>query len=118
MYIYQKKTVSFAEGRISGSSVFARLGNDGSPNSSGGESPLNLSTLAAKLEAANYESKYGSKVDKKGATPTQTKVTVTGLGKLVVSSSSAEVIASTILTDVSLSQCNNTISRIKVTRMN
>ena len=85
-------TFFFAEGRISGSNVFARLGNDGSPNSSGGESPLNLSTLAAKLEAAKYESKYGSKVDRKCATPTQTKVTVTGLGKLVVSSSSAEVI--------------------------
>ena len=83
--------IVITEGRISGASVFARLGNDESPGSSGSDSPINLSSLTAKLEAAKYESKYGSKVDRKKATQTQTKVTVTGLGKILVSSSSAEV---------------------------
>ncbi len=70
--------------------MFARLGSNGN-TPPGTESPVNLSTLNAKLEAAKYESKYGGVVDRKKATPTQTKVTVTGLGKLVVSSSQADV---------------------------
>ncbi len=67
--------------------MFSRLGNDVSP--SGTESPVNLGLLSAKLEAAKFESKQ---LNRKKATPTQTKVTVTGLGKLVVSSAPAEVL--------------------------
>ena len=80
--------------------MFARLGNDGSPGSSGRDSPINLSSLTAKLEAAKYESKYGSKVDRKKAAPTQTKITVTGLGKLVVTSGAVEVRRYNILIEI------------------
>ncbi len=90
-----------SENRPSPSNVFSRLGNESSssPGSSRSSSPLSMS-LSARLEAAKYESKYSSPtdkakagpvVDRKKATPTQTKVTVTGLGKMVISSTPAEV---------------------------